>query len=376
MHNKIEQRARAFWRSPGMLRCRATIAHWQHIPFSGTVTLLVGTLLTTIVIWGFDHLFVVLPDPGLIYLPLVAMLAYHWRAWHAMLAVLLQLLCVYFFFLSPSGAWKPLTAQCVTQLLTLAGVTGFVLALVQLARERRSVAEHEATRLAALNRIGAALTSELDEGVLLHLIAETARDLTHAEFSAFTLRPIDDLGYPEGPSEGSFFHLAAVVGVTPQQEQLLRRMQLGGEGLLAPIFRQGIPVRIADALALAPHNEPKGGSVDATRGSAARSAARRAAFNYAHGYGTKDDLRYLGVPRGHPVMRSFLGAPLLNHERQVIGGLLLGHTEPDQFTQDDETLLIGLTAQAGIALENARLYRTEQMHAQQWMPPLNILLMV
>ncbi len=239
MRNKIEQQAYTFWRSPVLARCRAAIAHWQHIPFSGTITVLVGTLLATILAWSFDHLFFVFPDPGLIYLPLVAMVAYHWRAGHALLAVLLQLLCVYLFFLSPLGAWKPLTVQSVTQLLTLAGVTGFVLALVQLARKRRSVAEREATRLAALNRIGAALTSELDEGVLLQLIAETARDLTHAEFSAFTLRPTDELGHLQGPSEDSFFHLAAVVGVTPQQEQLLRRMRFGGEGLLAPIFRQG-----------------------------------------------------------------------------------------------------------------------------------------
>lgn len=57
-------------------------------------------------------------------------------------------------------------------------------------------------------------------------------------------------------------------------------------------------------------------------------------------------------------MRSFLGAPLLDSDKQVRGGLLVGHAEPDRFTPEHETLLVGLAAQAAVALENARLYRT------------------
>ena len=43
----------------------------------------------------------------------------------------------------------------------------------------------------------------------------------------------------------------------------------------------------------------------------------------------------MGVPSGHPSIRSFLGAPLLDRTAQVRGGLLLGHEEPDKFTRDD-----------------------------------------
>jgi hypothetical protein len=74
----------------------------------------------------------------------------------------------------------------VEQLIVLAIVTGFVLALVHLARTRRAMAEREAGRFAALNAIGAALARELDERRLLDLIARTARDLASAEFAAFT----------------------------------------------------------------------------------------------------------------------------------------------------------------------------------------------
>src|SRR5579859_4691517 len=99
----------------------------------------------------------------------------------------------------------------------------------------------ESERFAALIRIGAALMGERDEGRLLHLIAQTAADLTGAEFAAFTLRPTNAQGELLVPSEGSLFHLAAVVGVTKEQEEQFRRVPLGGEGLLAPIFRYKVP---------------------------------------------------------------------------------------------------------------------------------------
>jgi hypothetical protein len=69
-------------------------------------------------------------------------------------------------------------------------------------RQGNSSAEQAVSRFAALNRVGMALTSELNETRLLHLIAETARDLTGAEFAAFTLRPVNEMGQPLVPSDG------------------------------------------------------------------------------------------------------------------------------------------------------------------------------
>lgn len=218
-----------------------------------------------------------------------------------------------------------------------------------------------AEQYAALSRVGVALMSELDETRLLQLIAETACQLTHATFAAFSVRPTNEAGQLVGPSEGNVFHLAAVVGVTSGQEELLRHMPLGGEGLLAPIFRQGVSVLVADALAhLMPAEETQEAQTLYVR-----EVAREAAFEYAHGQISSHGLRSLGVPPGHPLVRSFLGAPLLDRERQVRGGLLLGHTDPNRFTTEDEALLVGLAAQAAVALENARLYRAVQMRAQE-----------
>src|SRR5205823_10816702 len=134
------------------------------------------------------------------------------------------------------------------------------------------------------------------------------------------------------------------------------------EGLMTPIFRQGIPVRIADALTF-PHVTETIAHPRVT--GVTKKTAQQPLFDDIHGRAPKEGLNSVGVPRGHPMIRSFLGTPLLNREREVSGGLLLGHTEPDRFTQEDETLLIGLTAQAAIALDNARLYRIEQLHAQE-----------
>ncbi len=227
-------------------------------------------------------------------------------------------------------------------------------------KQRRSMAD----LFTALSRVGTALMGELDETRLLQLIAETASDLTGASFAAFSLRPINELGQPVVASEGNLFYLAAVVGVTPEQEALFHRMPLGGEGLLAPIFRHGIAVRVDDVLVhmhklensfLGKHHTPQ----------EMREKAREQAYSYAHGQDGADELHSVGVPPGHPVIRSFLGAPLLAREGEVRGGLLLGHREPGKFTHDDETLLVGLAAQAAVALENTRLYRAAQMRAQE-----------
>lgn len=225
------------------------------------------------------------------------------------------------------------------------------------------VRKHPSTaeRIAALSRVGAALMSELDEARLLHLIAETARDLTGAMFAAFTLRPVNEEGQPLVPSEGHLFRLAAIVGVTQEQEAQLRRMSLGGEGLLAPIFRHGLSVCVPDVFAFMHRPQES----DTLHTADPPETARRAAFASAHGQLPSSALRSLGIPREHPEVRSFLGAPLLDRTGQVRGGLLLGHTEPGQFTAEDEALLVGLAAQAAVALENARLYRTTQIRAQQ-----------
>ncbi len=214
-----------------------------------------------------------------------------------------------------------------------------------------------AERIAALRRVGVALMLELNETRLLHFIAQTACELTGAAFAAFALRPLNKEGQPLVPSEGNRFHLAAVVGVTPEQEAFFRHRPAAGEGLLAPIFHQGVPVLVADVLAF---HSPSGCSAP----SDLRHAAREAAEAYALGKIPTQSLRSLGIPPGHPQVRSLLGVPVLDSQGKVRGGLLSGHSEPGRFMLEDEAILVGLAAQAAVALENAELFRVAQRRSQ------------
>ncbi len=291
-----------------------------------------GLVLALAISWAIDRWVISLANPGWFFLPVVALVGYRWGWWFGLLSTAGAVLLVWYFF-TPPRFWQGLPdSENIVRLLSLTGGMLFILALVDLAtRQQRAAAalaqenaalfRQEAERRAhveALNEVGAALSSELDKERLLHLIAQTARDLTGAGFAAFTLRPED------GSSER--YHLAAAAGLTPQQEAVFRRMPIGGEGVLAPIYKEQRLVRVGDA--------------------------------------TKDS-RAVGQPRGHVLVRSFLGAPLLGRSGTMLGGLLLGHSQPDQFTEEHEALLKGLAAQASVALENARLYEQARARAEE-----------
>ncbi len=356
--------ARRAWESPEVVRLRRLTLAARRAPWSGAVVIVGGAVFITLLILVLERM-THLPNRGVMYLPVVAFIAYHWDWRHGAVAALLDLICIYFFLSPPIADLKPLAPDLTTALVTDAASIAFVLAIVQLAANRRALAEREAARFAALTSVGLALAGELNEERLLRLIARTACDLTGAEFAAFTLRPFDASGRPLAPARGERFHLAAIVGVTPEQEALLQRMALGGDGLLEPIFHQGRPVRVADAAAMmasAAHDgDPTmdGHADGATRAARIGSAMQPA----AQAVGKSVEARRM--PNGHPVVRSFLGAPLLDRMGDVRGGLLLGHIEPDHFTENDERLLMGLAAQAATALENARLYQAAQAQAQE-----------
>jgi signal transduction histidine kinase len=73
--------------------------------------------------------------------------------------------------------------------------------------------------------------------------------------------------------------------------------------------------------------------------------------------------RAYGFPAHHPLMRSFLGVPVRIRD-QVFGNLYLAEKRGgEQFTDDDEELMVALSVAAGVAIENARLYA--QMHRRQ-----------
>jgi signal transduction histidine kinase len=80
---------------------------------------------------------------------------------------------------------------------------------------------------------------------------------------------------------------------------------------------------------------------------------------------------YYGLPEGHLPVRSYLAAPVVARSGEVIGGLFFGHEEAGVFTERSGRIIESITAQAAIAIENARLYTgmhselTERRRAQE-----------
>src|SRR2546422_936058 len=64
-----------------------------------------------------------------------------------------------------------------------------------------------------------------------------------------------------------------------------------------------------------------------------------------------------GSPPGPPPMRRFLGVPV-RVRGEVFGNLYLADkVGGGEFDEDDETVVNALASAAGVAIENARLYR-------------------
>jgi signal transduction histidine kinase len=65
-------------------------------------------------------------------------------------------------------------------------------------------------------------------------------------------------------------------------------------------------------------------------------------------------LESYGFPAGHPPMRSFLGVPVRGHD--AVGSLYVGEKQAgDEFTADDERLVVALAAASAVAIDNVRL---------------------
>lgn len=73
-----------------------------------------------------------------------------------------------------------------------------------------------------------------------------------------------------------------------------------------------------------------------------------------------------GFPDGHPPMRTFLGVPLRIRD-EVYGNLYLTEKrDGSAFDEEDQVLVTALSAAAGVAIDNARLF-DESQRQQRWL---------
>jgi len=178
---------------------------------------------------------------------------------------------------------------------------------LELLRKQR---EEQIQRLHDLHAAGLAVTSDLDLRELLKRVAEEARKLTGAEYGALGVLDADKTELAQFIVSGMSEEVAAGMGDPPK-----------GLGLLGAVIQGGRTVRLDRA---------------------------------------SEDPRAFGVPEGHPHPRSFLGVPVKVRD-QVIGDLyLINKVDEGTFSEQDETIVEMLAAQAAVAIENARLFEESE----------------
>jgi len=179
-----------------------------------------------------------------------------------------------------------------------------------------------AEELTQLNRIAIALTSEFDLQRLLQMITDAARKVTAAQYAAFFLIPEVAGRNSHKADTKEIFNLAAISGATPAIEKHFRHLgPVEGIGMLQPVFWEGASIVVDDV-----HEDP----------------------------------RYVGVPRGHIPVRSFLGVQLRIREGSILGAFLIGDTRPSRFSSRHVELIEALGAQAAVAIHNAQLVARER----------------
>ncbi|HYO25602.1 MAG TPA: PAS domain S-box protein [Lacipirellulaceae bacterium] len=161
------------------------------------------------------------------------------------------------------------------------------------------------------------LAAELDLQSLLQKAADAGVRLTGASFGAFVLAGVD--------GEGAAHHLAAVSGT--QGEGCDESCLSPSDELLRETFEGASVVRVDDL----------------------QERARR-------GRGPAP----FGLRSNGPPLRSYLAAAVRRRTGELVGGLMLGHSEPGAFSQRAERMVRAIAAHAAVAIDNARLHAEAQ----------------
>ncbi len=174
--------------------------------------------------------------------------------------------------------------------------------------------EAEGPWLRRLLDVGYTLTTELDQRVVLDRVLETAREITGARYAAVGI-------LNERRTELAQFLTSGVDDATHHAIGDLPR----GRGVLGALIEKPQPLRLGDV------------------------------GQHPTSY---------GFPAGHPVMRGFLGVPVVIRGH-VWGNLYLTEKDEGEFTEADEEAAVILARWASIAIENARLYETSERRREE-----------
>ena len=188
-------------------------------------------------------------------------------------------------------------------------------------RAERALLE-ETRVLELLNKTAMLLAAHLDLRSLVQAVTDAATQLSGAKFGAFF--------YNVQNASGDAYMLYTLSGAP--REAFDKFGHPRATRLFEPTFRGEQSIRIDDVLA----------------------DSRYGAFP-----------PHYGMPAGHLPVRSYLAAAVTSRDGSVIGGLFFAHPEVGVFTERSERLVVNIAAQAAIAIDNARLYETARLSAQE-----------
>lgn len=186
--------------------------------------------------------------------------------------------------------------------------------------DRKQIEEslREQTRMfETLNRVGTILSGNLDLEHIVQTATDAATELSGAQFGAFFYNVTDD--------KGESYALYTISGVP--REAFSKFPMPRATDVFRPTFEGRGPVRSDDI-----RKDPR--------------------------YGKNEP--HFGMPKGHLPVVSYLAVPVISRSGEVLGGLFFGHGRPGVFTENAEKLVVGIAAQAAIAIDNARLFQEAQ----------------
>jgi signal transduction histidine kinase len=165
-----------------------------------------------------------------------------------------------------------------------------------------------------LLEVGRALMTELDLGAVLDRVLQTAREITGARYAALGILNDQRSELEQFLTSGLDEDTRRAIGDLPR-----------GRGVLGALIEHPRPLRLPDV------------------------------GRYPSSY---------GFPAGHPVMRSFLGVPIVIRG-QAWGNLYLTEKQGGEFSEQDEEAATILADWAAIAIDNARAYETSERSRQE-----------
>lgn len=201
---------------------------------------------------------------------------------------------------------------------------GTVVEVRDITEEKAAAAylREEREALETLNRIGPVLSAELDLQKLVQVVTDAATGLSGAQFGAFFYNVTDE--------RGESLTLYTLCGVP--RDTFARFPTPRNTAVFGPTFRGEGVVRLDNV-----QQDPR--------------------------YGRNHP--YAGMPEGHLPVTSYLAIPVVSRSGTVLGGLFFGHEKPGVFTERAERIVVGLAAQAAVAMDNAHLFAAAQREIEE-----------